>query len=88
MGAGQGNPGHDLGSMSDFANYRIKWTADIESFFQKKLHKKQSRKLVQSGDEESEDERHYDPDQKIPIRKPTPPASLGTSNAHSKATSR
>ena len=60
-----------MGSGSDFANYRIKWTADVESFFQKKLKKTPSRKLVPSG-EESEEERKYDPDHKAPIRKPSP----------------
>ena len=54
---------------SDFANYRIKWTADVESFFQRKLKKTQSRKLL---GEESEEEICYDPEKREPIRKPTP----------------
>lgn len=54
----------------DFANYRIKWTADVESFFQKKLVKTPSRKLVHASDD-SEDERIFDAEHRPPIPKPS-----------------
>lgn len=38
--------GGPSGIASDFANYRVKWTADVESFFKKsELRKAPSRKL-------------------------------------------
>lgn len=60
-----------IGSVNDdFANYRIKWTDDVETFFQKKnLSKMPSRKLVNADD--SEEERNYDPEIRMPIPKPS-----------------
>lgn len=67
------------GSNNDFANYRIKWTADVESFFQKKqLKKTPSRKLGDVGDVvDDEDERAFledDGGRRPAIRKPSPNA--------------
>lgn len=65
---------------SDFANYRIKWTDDVETFFQKKsLSKMPSRKLVSAGDD-SEDERNFDPEIRMPIPKPPPTTSTTSSS--------
>ncbi len=54
----------------DFANYRIKWTDDVETFFQKRLNKIPSRKLVHAGDSE-DDQSSYDSEDRAPIPRPS-----------------
>lgn len=80
ISGGGNSTSHDLNqahsaNSTDFANYRIKWTADVETFFQKRqLAKTPSRKLVHASD--SEDDRHYDPEQRLPIPKPSSSSGL------------
>jgi hypothetical protein len=46
-----------FGAGNDFANYRIKWTADVETFFQKKLkNAPSSRKLVTVAANDTQDD--------------------------------
>lgn len=67
-----GGPAHE-----DFANYRIKWTSDVEGFFQKKVNKLNAatRKVPKSGTP-SDDEHDLffgdGEDRRIPIKKPAP----------------
>ncbi len=66
----------------DFANYRIRWTSDVEGFFQKKINKltlggvKSVAKLDDDDDDEEEESNQHhlmfgdEGDCRKPIKKP------------------